>query len=359
MGDRIKHIKKYMEDFLCWWADELMGILPASVRKIFIPHEKSVEIFFNIKRTIVTLPTETSEIKRTLDLPFPQILETSEFKNILLKEVNHPVTIILSEDLILERPIILPKAAKNNFRNIVKLQLPRLLPMAEQDIHFDCLIIEESEQSDLTISVAMIARHLSEKITAIITATGHRVNAIKGLSSTEKNPLFTFLNLGKKHKALESRMIAGLVVGLLALTILFTTVHYSQLSKREAFLSQKMKELSQDVRGIEALSNEIQNFDQQQELYQSKLAHLRLDEVLSNLTKLMPDDSWIFDFTMAGNRLTISGKTSNASLLVEKIDNSPLFSNVTNSSSRISNSSANAARERFSISFELEGGQND
>lgn len=355
MGNNIKKIRKKMEAFLSWWTDELIGVVPPAIKNIFTHSEETAQVFFSAKQTIITLPTEKLEVRNTFDLAFPEILDTEEFKKFLSEEINHPVSIILSENLILERKITLPKAAKNNFRNIIKLQLPRLLPMAEQDIHFDCLSTEKDGQDVITVSVAMIKRQLSQKIVSIFTDSGHRVKIIKGLSRAGERISFTFLNLSKKYKVLESRMIAGLVMGFLLLTILFTSIHYAQLSKREVFLAKKMSELSQKARGIEGLSNEIQKFDRQQELYQSKIEHLRFDEILSSLTELLPDDSWIFDFAMNGNRLTISGKTSNASLLVEKIDNSPLFRNVTNSSTRISNPSGNASRERFSISFELEG----
>lgn len=344
-----------MEAFLTWWADELIGVVPPAIRNIFTTDEETVQIVFSSMQTIVSLPTENSVATNTFDLAFPEILGAEEFKKFLSKENGHPVSIILSEDLILERQIILPKAAKNNLRNIVKLQLPRLLPMAEQDIHFDCLPIEKEGQNVITVSVAMIKRHLSQKIISIFIDAGRRIKAIKGLSRAGENVLFTFLNLGKKYKAIESRVAGGLIIGFLVLIVLFASIHYRQLSKREAFLSRKMTELTQEARGVEALSNEIQKFDQQQELYQNKIEHLRLDEILSNLTELLPDNSWIFDFAMNGNRLTIAGKTSNASLLVEKIDDSPLFSNVTNSSTRISNPTGSTSRERFSISFELEG----
>jgi len=360
MGDKIQQIRKNLAAFLSWWADELLGIAPVALRDVLFPDEKTVQVFFREQQTEIVLPADGPEERKTFDLSVPEILEAPEFKKILSKEVNHPVTILLSEDLILERQINLPKAAKNSFRNIVRLQLSRLLPMAEQDIHFDCLSAEQDGQETIAVSLAMIKRSLSKHIISVFTGAGHRIKAIKGISGSDKSLTFTFLNLGKKYKDLESGLVAGLVAGFLVLTTLFTGIHYFQLSEREEFLNGKMNELSQDARAIEALSSEIQNFDRQQSLYQSKIEHLRLDEILSNLTDLLPDDSWVFEFAKNGDRLTITGKTSNASLLVEKIDNSPLFRNVTNSSTRINNPSGNAARERFSISFELEErGQND
>lgn len=351
MGNKTKKIKESMESFLIWWAEELASMIPKSLSRLFTRREKTARIFFSEKQTTISLPTDSAEKEKICNIPFPDILEAPEFKTLLTEEVHHPVTITLSDKLILERQITLPKAAKNNFRNIVKLQLPRLLPMAEPDILFDCQAMEEEDM--ITVSVAMITRQTSQKIGAVIIGAGLRIKTIKGLSHHKKEQPFTFLNLSKKYKLVESRITTGLLAGLLLLSILFTGLHYAQLSKREAFLAGKMTELSQGARGIEALSSEIQSFNRQQGLYQSKIDHIRLDQILSALTDLLPDDSWIFDFALNGNRLTISGKTSNASLLVEKIDNNPLFTNVTNSSSRIGNAVNNQARERFSISFEL------
>lgn len=352
MGDTIKQIRKNVNAFLTWWGEELVGMVPGALKNIFLPDEEMTQVTFGKEQTEIVSAEDT---KKIFDFSFPKILEASEFRDYMLSEVVHPVTIILSPDLILERSIDLPKAAKNNFRNIVKLQLPRLLPMAQQDIYFDCLSFEKGEQID--VSVAMIKRVLSDHIISVFSGAGLKIKMIRGLS--EKGGFFNFINLGKKYKVRERQFITGLIAGLLALTLLFTTIHSFRLSDREAFLSAKMSELSKNARSIEALSIEIQNFDQQQDLYQSKIEYLGLDEILSNLTELLPDDSWVFDFTKNGNRLTVTGKTSNASLLIEKIDNSPLFSNVTNSSTRISNPSGNTVRERFSISFELEEGARD
>ncbi len=353
MVNNIKQFKNKVTAFLSWWVAELIGMVPVTVSNFFNPEKKLAQIMFAKKQTIITFPRNDDEETKTFDLTFPEVLDSSEFKIFLSKQMDLSVIVLLSEDLILERQITLPKAAKNNLKKIVTLQLPRLLPMKEQDIYFDCQSIDAVDKDLITVNLSMIKRSLGDEILSAINQSGLRAKSIKGLVKRGEGSTYTFLNLVKKHKLQEGRITAGLVTGLIFLSLFFIGLYYVKLSDREAFLGEQITHLSQEVKQIEALSEEIQNFDQQQALYKSKIEYLRLDEVLSSLAVLLPDDSWVFDFAMNGDRLTIAGKTTNSSLLVEKIDSSPYFKNVINSSTRISNTPGNISRERFSISFDL------
>lgn len=353
MGDKLHHIKQNIKAFLLWWMGELAGIIPSALKGVLFPAEKTVRIIFRKNQTKISFVEEDTVKTKTFSVSFPEILQNKTFRNFLSEELGQPVTIILSPELTLQRQIILPKAAKNSFENIVKLQLPSLLPMAEENIHYGCLKAEDEGDEMITISIAMIKKSLSQQITEIFSGAGLKVKAITGLSAMDQSRSFTFLNLGQKYKNIESQLVAGLVVSCFILISLFMAGTYYHLTAREEFLSAKMKALSKEAQSIEALSGEIQNFEQQQALYQSKIDHLRLDEILATLTELLPDDSWVFDFAQNGNRLSLTGKTANASLLAEKIDSNSLFKNVTISSTRIEKRGSNTARERFVISFEL------
>lgn len=352
MGHKVTEIRKNISDFLTWWGTELDGLLPVQVKHFFHTEGKSVQVTFGALGTEVFLPTEEGNRRKSFEFPFPDILDQEDFLQCLREEILYPVSIHLSDELTLQRMVELPRAAKGNLHNIIRLQIPRLLPMKVEDIYFD---ISSREQKDhVAATLAMIPRQRVERILEVFSAAGCRVGGVKAGANGIKAG-FTFLNIAKQHKEKEHRLVSWLTASLTLLSVLLLSLYYVQLSAREEFLLEKRNSLSQDARAIEALSREIQKFDQQQTLYQGKIDRLRLDEILSTFTDLLPDDSWIFDFALNGDRITVTGKTSNASQLVEKIDSSPLFENVTNSSTRIASGRNGEMQERFSISFVLEG----
>ena len=89
---------------------------------------------------------------------------------------------------------------------------------------------------------------------------------------------------------------------------------------------------------------------------QARLAAQRATEhdplvLLSEITRLLPDNGWLNRFELKQGKLNLQGESANAANLIERFQNSPLISKVQFVSPITSDQ--RSGRDRFSISMVL------
>jgi general secretion pathway protein L len=90
-------------------------------------------------------------------------------------------------------------------------------------------------------------------------------------------------------------------------------------------------------------------------LHERKRNSARELAVLNELTKALPDNTWLSRLSQNKDEVKISGYSAAASELIPRIDSVPLFKNPTFASPIVQD--AERKLERFDISFELKGGR--
>lgn len=161
---------------------------------------------------------------------------------------------------------------------------------------------------------------------------------------------FEFADFTARHKTRQrSRLlgIIGVTVGLLSVTL---ASGYYRLSEREAFLRQTVATISQQAKAIQVIENKITLANKDLAFYLQKRNQIDSTNILPRLSQLLPDDSWVYEYNQSGSRYIISGKTTNASQLVQLLDKDPLFAEVSNTSTLSDQSDAEGI-ERFTLSF--------
>jgi general secretion pathway protein L len=96
---------------------------------------------------------------------------------------------------------------------------------------------------------------------------------------------------------------------------------------------------------IENLTREVQFLAEQ------KKQNPVLVTVLQDLSKLLPDDTWLYQFELNGAEISIQGESTASSAIIGLIESAPSFKNAQFRSPVTQNRQTNA--ERFNISAEV------
>ncbi|MCX5904145.1 MAG: PilN domain-containing protein, partial [Proteobacteria bacterium] len=123
-------------------------------------------------------------------------------------------------------------------------------------------------------------------------------------------------------------LVSGLVV-LLAGGLLITNI--LQTNARITELDAQLAELKVAARAVEALQKEIEQTEKYDaEIKQIKDADVSKLKILEELTRLIPDDSWLTDFEFNGDekKIILSGYSTSASKLIPILEDSKLFEKV-------------------------------
>ncbi|MFC7047848.1 PilN domain-containing protein [Emcibacter nanhaiensis] len=356
MGKRFKILSNYLRYFWTWWIGELTGMVPDRVKSAFFPDEKIGRLCLSkAQLELQFVDGEGTEEKISharsgnLRQDLEEVFDQAERKGFSSKTLE----VELLPDMILSRLIRLPETARNNFRQIISLQFDRYFPLSEDKVLFDCVAGPGKDKKEVTIEAALVRKTLAEELSQRLEA---QKITLKKIYVSEKQQeksaarCFTFLDRTGFIAPEERKPVFALAVCLCLLLPVWLGVYSYKLSARETWLREQAVELSREVKGIEKISAKIVAEQQQRRLYQEKIEEVRLSEILTILTRAVPEDSWITELNKSGDRLTISGKTPNASQLAAGLDRDGFFKRVSNSSTVIQ---PGENSERFTLSLEL------
>lgn len=336
-----------------WWRAELAQLIPVRLKHWLATDEAITRILLDKHRTQIICQTSNNKEQHSvaIDGTISTMADDENFIRQIKNTVSGPVILELSSALILERIIELPEAARHSYRNIISLQTEKYFPLSLQEIYFDGFPQQQdSRKKHFSLHLAMVKKTYTDPLIAVLKSKGAWVLSIKAKSAYTNLPSYKFADFAVQHKSHEQKALAAsLVLGLGLLCILLTSVHY-KLAQRHQYLSTSVKMLSQEAREIQSMQTQINEAQQQKKLYQQKISQTTLVDLLARLSQLLPEDTWIYEYSQRKTHHIISGKTANASQLLQIMDQDPLFSNLSNSSTI---TEQGADRERFTLSFDV------
>jgi general secretion pathway protein L len=158
----------------------------------------------------------------------------------------------------------------------------------------------------------------------------------------------------------RDRLRRGMFTTVLAASVvmgLATFIHAQwRYGSSAAQLDAEIEALSAEVKVVRALSEERRRrVEQIQSVRAQREQAVPLASILDELTRLVPDDSWISDLAIEGTEVSFSGISPSAAGLISTLDASPLFSGPT-FTAPVTKSPDAQGGERFAIAMKLERG---
>ncbi len=309
--------------------------------------------------------TLLARLEKAVPQLFPQALksapDTSEtgVLQVLVAYMNSQLELSLVSDDMLYYARTLPLAAADR-GSAKELPAPLYLSEIQQHIQHGMLNLPEHTEPQRAVRVLLTGMELDEELlrqqpapegldVGILREGGVTVRepadqrrlpllsialglALKGVRRVPLaiNLIPAGLRLKKKRsKKKIAAVIVSVLVTVLAGVLLIANI--LQTNVRIAALDAELTELKAAAQAVEALQKEIE----QTEKYNAVIKQVREGDpsklrVLEELTRIIPEDSWLTDFEFSGDekKTTISGYSASASKLVPLLDDSKLFSNV-------------------------------
>jgi Tfp pilus assembly protein PilN len=123
--------------------------------------------------------------------------------------------------------------------------------------------------------------------------------------------------------------------------------HHRQIGRIE----QEMARMKEEKSMVEALSRTVRLKKSRLDFITSNLSSSRQADLLKELTLLIPDDTYLSDYSFRDGKIEIGGLSPSASRLIPLLEASPLFKGVQFTSAIVSQGKAS---ERFKIRLYLE-----
>lgn len=261
--------------------------------------------------------------------------------------------IVLASSSVLIRDLHLPLQAKGNLDQAIAMQLDRQLPIAQQDLCCSYSIVADDKQNNgLRVRLYVVRKELVRNLKA------HLDDVVQ----TDANLSVAYIDQGKRVEFEATSHKPGRRLGLNTLLLLVLVF----LAGSMAFLDSMKKE--QELSGLELrigeLHPKVMEVGRLQENIRSMESDIRqvtkpaefapVSEILTDLSKRLPEGTWLQTLQVKQGRVVIRGYSANALELLPLIEASEHVASVSFSSATTRDRSADA--ERFEITMSLKNG---
>jgi general secretion pathway protein L len=239
------------------------------------------------------------------------------------------VAMVIPGDEVLRAQVKLPKARTNVLRKALLFELPRLTPTSPDRLYFDFTATPDKSKPELRIDLRIVQRFAVDHAVATCRAAGPGVAELRFGADERRAHWRSFPIDRRAYFAAEwqrIRSIALSVAAILLLALLLIGIYF----RSAATLSQLTSGI--DTAGarataVERLKGELRTLSADESFLASEKRKPLFVSTLAELSRVLPDDTWISHMQMTGDRLRVQGYSRSASHLIAQIAASHRFAN--------------------------------
>lgn len=326
-----------------WWTGQLLALLPVRIRS---------QLFGQRLLLIVHLEQGRYRlVSDSLDTPLefdgqPTGEQEQRLARILTRIKRIHLSLPTSE--LLYTRLRLPAATAANLGDVLAFEMDRHTPFQAQQVYFGYRILDrEKDGSFILVGLLLIPKAQLDPRLAELGELGIHPTGLRAAELPE-SPVIP-LNFTKStglSKIQRLRTFNGMLILVMLLLVIATPLY-----QRQARIDALNAELEVPKIRAEKAAHQKQQLEalqaNRQFLVKAKAATPSALMLLDELTRLLPDHTWLNRFELKQGSLQIWGESASASELIGLMEESPLFHDVHFNAPIINNPTT--GKDRFTI----------
>lgn len=350
---RLADVPTLARQFLGWWAGELLEITPASAKKFFPKRRQSALLYARGDNWRIIAGSGEGQ-----SVELDAAASDTEIADQILRTAPDfglsRLTLVLPRRDVLLRRIELPLMPEASVRSAIELQIDRLSPFKAETVRFAVRVAERDPiEGKLFADIVIVPRTTVEPLEARLAKLGFRPIAVD-IETANGGP--AGFDLRDPKRAAAGRRTTLINVGFAAGAVLmWALASYAWSAAREGEISSwhtRVAELQPVAQRSAMLRRQLEAMTQPFEIARTHQPALSLD-LLTELTKLVPDDARLTELRITGDVIELTGLAADAPGLIAKLEGSKRFAHVKFRSPVMRR--PNTTQDRFEISMKLEG----
>lgn len=312
--------------FLRWWLGELSGLVPAWMRSA----DLSVDSFM-----LVPLAAVNAQLSQA--------------------ENNDPreVALTLPDSLILRKTLTLPLATEENLQQVLEFQVEQHTPFSPSQVYFGYAVTSRDfERGQLIVEFVATPREGVDAAIKTLRSVGASAQAVFPEGLLADGRLVNLLPTAEDKTS--SRVWSGANPWLAALlgVLVLAAIAAPIVIKREAVVQllpwvDKGKKAAEIV---DALRHELEaRVDQHNFVLERRQKTPTVIQTLEELTRVLPDDTWVQTLDLKGKELLIQGETASSVRLIGLFEQSSIFRDASFRSPLTKGQGANTERYQLAL----------
>lgn len=338
--------------FLRWWQAALLACLPPAWQ---------AQLGFTPSRLLAWREGELLKLARQREhglepavelpgLPAPQELDAL----LSARAQALPRHWLLPSALVLRRPLRLPAAAVGRLHDVARFEIDRQTPFGAEQVWYDVRLGDPRDDDQLDAELVVVPRRAVEGTQGVPAGWRGQLAGVDVLD-VDGQPLgVNLLPVAQRHARSDPSARWNwllLAIGLVAVAVAARLL----LDNREAAADALQAQVQASAQRARAVATQRQQLldliDGAAFFEQQRAAKPAAIEVWNELSRRLPDGTYLEKFSMEGDELQLIGLSSEASSLVERLEGAPTWR--TPSLSGVLQSDAGQGRDRFTMTATL------
>ena len=323
-------------EFLAWWRRELAGVVPRRLRRALRGDRGDALFCFDGQSVRLAHRVDGRETQlKSVDL-------TGQSPTAFWRDVRRsfgrldpsrvPQTLRIPSGKALRKKIELPLAAEENLSEVVAFEMDRRTPFRATDVYYDQRVVgRDTKAGKLNVELLVAPRRIVEA--ALAEAAEWRIRPYRleadGDDTGAGDPL-DLLPPDYRATGTWSRTFYSLLLILaLGLLIAAVAIPLEQNERTAARLKDEVRLARAQATEVEALRVELATLTTNGRTIVDQRTNQPLAiAVIAELTRLLPDDSWVFQVRLDPGEVQVHGYAAVAAGLIERFEKSELLEGV-------------------------------
>lgn len=325
-----------LRGFWAWWLNALGSWLPPRLRAVFGLAQQRLLLqrgdgALSLALAVPAQPGE-APIRPLAELPWDAESAAAEepLSRLLAPRINGlPRWLLLPGRGGLRRRIALPAAAADRLRDVLGFEIDRQTPFSADEVYYDARLIGRRGDGQIDAELVVVPRASLEQALAglgpALTAT------LAGVDMADADGLPLGVNLlpgAQRSRRRDPRAVWNLA--LVAITLAAAgaglwQIRENRTAAADAFEVEAKRRSQQARKVAEEKKRLVDLVEGMRFLQQTRNGRPTTVEVMDELTRRLPDSTFVEKVSIEGERILIIGLSSEAPRLVERLQSSKLW----------------------------------
>ncbi|HVB16215.1 MAG TPA: PilN domain-containing protein [Stellaceae bacterium] len=316
--------------FFAWWVEQLSDLLPPWLRP-FAPTSADALIIAPAGPLDQIEALSVTVRRNGREEPVGRVALGAAGLAALPLSPGRPVALRLSRTALLEKTLTLPLAAQAELDQVLRFEMDRETPFTPEELYWNHRIeAVDRQHGRLQVRLLLLPR---SKVAPLLSALAQAGIVPSWAEVTGGEGPTPYLRLDRddirpEHQSRHLVALAAAACGLLAAAVVATP--FIRQAAELAALDRQLAVGRSTAARAEGLRQEIDRLSGSVDAVKRELSKSgRPLEILSAVTRALPDDTYLTEFALQHGKLTLSGRSAGAARLIGALARGGEFHNPT------------------------------
>jgi general secretion pathway protein L len=341
-------------EFFGWWTDELKQLLPDAWQNRLRLATRRLSMQFSESGLQLGV-ADDHEITplQTLSLEQDILLAQKQLKAVLEPDELHelPRFLVLDSKKVLHKELKFPAATEANLQQVLSFEMDRQTPFRADEVYFDWRLLPGGQDTgEINLELLVAPRRMVDPFLEKLAARGLTPAGVD-VEQAGRIAGVNLLPAERRQNPLPPR--ARLNLGLAAAVIVQSL---GARAERVFQLEEAIAEVQDEARRVQRLKEQVADTSEAASFLTRKRSQSPLAiEILAEVTKILPDGTYLDRLVVGEQSVVMQGKSGNAQQLIELVNRSDMFEAAAfQGSTRLDSASG---LEIFEVTSQLRSGE--